>query len=269
MKILAIDTATEACSVALFNEHKSNDNKGSHKQTSHNENAAHGEVSSGIDITCSNIKTGALDNIDSIFEVCPQQHSQQILPMIDTLLRQHDLLVSDLSAIAYGCGPGSFTGVRIAASTVQGLAFGANLPVVQVSTLAAMAQQVYASTGVTEILVLIDARMKEVYMGHFTINSGIAVPLVAQTVLSPEDALAYLHGLPKGIGLAGTGFETYATLFHEALQLFTLDVYYPNAKYMIAFAQHAINNNSTITVDDIAPVYVRDTVTWKKLPHKE
>ncbi|MFT6270856.1 MAG: tRNA threonylcarbamoyladenosine biosynthesis protein TsaB [Alphaproteobacteria bacterium] len=242
MNILAIDTATEACSVALLGD----------KST---------EPTAQPDMP-------KAEHIDGIFDICPQQHSQQILPMVDTLLCRHGLVPSDLSAIAFGCGPGSFTGVRIAASTVQGLAFGANLPVVQVSTLATMAQQVYSQTGCEEQLVLIDARMKEVYMGHFKAVDGLATAQIKEVVVRPEDALNYLRALPNNVGLAGTGFVTYADLYHEALQAFTLNVRYPNAKYMIPFAQLALDNNTSISVDDIEPVYVRDTVTWKKLPHK-
>jgi tRNA threonylcarbamoyladenosine biosynthesis protein TsaB len=242
MNILAIDTATEACSVALL---------------------SHNVIDSGTQAEIPD--EGLLDNI---FEICPQQHSQQILPMIDTILCRNNLAPTDLLLIAYGCGPGSFTGVRIAASTVQGLSFGANLPVVQVSTLATMAQQVYAQTGCEEQLVLIDARMKEVYMGHFKIVDGLAIAQIKELVVAPEDALAYLRTISKSSGLAGTGFVTYSELFSEALQAFTLDVHYPNAKYMIPFAQQAFNNGRTIGVEQVEPVYVRDKVTWKKLPHK-
>jgi tRNA threonylcarbamoyladenosine biosynthesis protein TsaB len=170
MNILAIDTATEACSVALLGS----------KSAKPLAQAAAPEV----------------ELVDSIFDICPQQHSQQILPMIDTILCRNNMVPADLSGIAFGCGPGSFTGVRIAASTVQGLAFGANLPVVQVSTLAAMAQQVYSQTGCEEQLVLIDARMKEVYMGHFKVVDGLAIAQIKEVVATPEDALIYLHTLP-------------------------------------------------------------------------
>lgn len=238
MKILAIDTATEACSVALVD----------------NTNSTGSEKSDQF--------------VDSIFEICPQQHSQQILPMIDELLMRNACKLSELDAIAYGRGPGSFTGVRIAASTVQGLAFGANLPVVQVSTLAAMAQQVYAQSGIKEHLVLIDARMKEVYMGHFKIVDGVAVEVLEESVVSPELALSYFQGLPAGVGLAGTGFVTYAEIFAQALQSFTLDVHYPNAAFMLPSAIQAMRLGNSIAVDDIQPVYVRDKVTWQKLPHK-
>ena len=238
MKILAIDTATEACSVALMDTAKRN-------------------KLDGID-----------EFIDRIFEICPQQHSQQILPMIDSLLKRNACKLSELDAIAYGRGPGSFTGVRIAASTVQGLAFGANLPVVQVSTLAAMAQQGYANTGAQEYLVLIDARMKEVYMGHFKIVDGIALQQLEESVVSPEIALAYLSNLPSDVGLAGTGFVTYAEIFAESLQSAALNVHYPSAEFMLPYAFQAIKEGKSITVDNINPTYVRDKVTWQKLPHK-
>lgn len=238
MKILAIDTATEACSVALMDSAKSNTSDASDK------------------------------SLDSIFEICPQQHSQQILPMIDALLKRNACKLSDLDAIAYGRGPGSFTGVRIAASTVQGLAFGANLPVVQVSTLAAMAQQEYANTGVKEHLVLIDARMKEVYMGHFKIIEGVAMQQLEESVVAPELALAYLKNLPTDIALAGTGYVTYAEIFAQSLQSTPLNVHYPNAAFMLPCAFQAMQQGNSIAVDDINPIYVRDKVTWKKLPHK-
>jgi tRNA threonylcarbamoyladenosine biosynthesis protein TsaB len=240
MKILAIDTATEACSVALL-----------------------------VNETYSDVGEMKADSdIHSIFEICPQQHSQQILPMIDTLLSKRDLEPKQLSAIAFGCGPGSFTGVRIAASTVQGLAFGANLPVVQVSTLATMAQEVYALTGATEQLVLIDARMKEVYMGHFKIIDGLAIAQADEVVVAPELALEYAQKLNADIGFAGTGFISYAELFADILNGYALDVHYPNAKYMLPFAESALQNNTVISVEQIHAVYVRDTVTWEKLPHK-
>lgn len=240
MKILAIDTATEACSVALL------DNAKSTNQTPFENKPS----------------------LDSIYEICPQQHSQLILPMIDKLLLRNACKLSELDAIAFGRGPGSFTGVRIAASTVQGLAFGASLPVVQVSTLAAMAQEVYGQTGVKEHLVLIDARMNEVYMGHFKIVDGIALQQVEESVVAPELALQYLLNLPDEIGLAGTGFVTYCDIFAQALQSFALTVHYPNAAFMLPCALHTMKLGNSIAVDDIKPIYVRDKVTWQKLPHK-
>jgi len=231
MKLLAIDTATEACSVALLNGTET----------------------------------------DSIFEVCPQQQSQQILPMIDKLLAKHGVKVSDLDAIAYGRGPGSFTGVRIATSTIQGLALGANLPVLEVSTLAAMAQQQFACDNIEDCLVLIDARMQEVYCGYYKVQDGIATQQIAELVCPPEDVLNNVLSKIDNqnlTGMAGTGFEAYPEYFAKLIEHNEIRVHYPNALYMLPLAKHEFENGATVKVENIQPVYLRDKVTWKKLPHK-
>lgn len=234
MKILAIDTATEACSVALLNG----------KET------------------------------DVIFDICPQQHSQRILPMIDQLLSKHGMKVADLDVLAYGRGPGSFTGVRIATGITQGLALGANLPVIEVSTLAAMAQQNYMQHGYLISQVLIDARMQEVYFGHFEVQQSTAVVIERQTeaVLSPENAVAKFAEISddgKVIGRAGTGWEGYADSLSSLKNNEPVLVLYPSAEYMLPIAQKAFNDGNSISVDDISPIYLRDKVTWKKLPGRE
>jgi tRNA threonylcarbamoyladenosine biosynthesis protein TsaB len=206
--------------------------------------------------------------IDCIFDILPQQHSQQVLPMIDRMLIKHKLSVHDLDAIAYGRGPGSFTGVRIAASTVQGLALGADLPVLEISTLAAMAQEVYSKTGQTEVLCLIDARMQEVYLGHYSIKDGLAILNDAEQVVAPEQALEKLQSLGASTGLAGTGFAAYSELFSKAINQRSIGVEFPSAEFMLILAKEALNKGLAVDSAAIKPVYVRDTVTWKKLPHK-
>ena len=119
MNILTIDTATEACSVALqFDQ-----------------------------------------TLFTRYEVCPQQHSQKILPMVDAVMKEAGASLTELDGLAFGRGPGSFTGVRIATGIIQGLALGSQLPVAGVSTLAAMAQQVINSGDVSDVAVAIDARL--------------------------------------------------------------------------------------------------------------
>lgn len=227
MNLLAIDTATEACSVALL----------------------HGTET------------------DSLFEVCPQQQSQQILPMIDTLLSKHGLAMSNIDAIAYGRGPGSFTGVRIATSTVQGLALGANVPVVEISTLAAMAQEAFEKYGSNVILSLIDARMKEVYCGFFTIVNGLATPQLPELVCPPNEVQDHIKDESVD-AVTGTGMDAYLEHFSYLKEQHEVRVLYPNALYMLSLAKDAIKNDLGVKVEDIKPVYLRDTVTWKKLPHK-
>ncbi|MDT0593935.1 tRNA (adenosine(37)-N6)-threonylcarbamoyltransferase complex dimerization subunit type 1 TsaB [Glaciecola petra] len=226
MNILAIDTATEACSVAL--------------------------------------SIGS--NTDSIFDICPQQHSQQILPMLDTILMRNNIKIADLDAIAYGRGPGSFTGVRIAASTVQGLALGSNLPVIEVSTLATLAQQNYDEYRLESTLALIDARMKEVYAGSFTIVNGIATTNGNETVIDPQLALN-MYTQHKPLGIAGTGFEAYADIFSGYIDTLP-KVMFPNALHMLPLAQYQFNRDQVTNAKNIEPVYVRDKVTWQKLPNR-
>ncbi len=124
-KILAVDTATENCSVALM----------------------------------------VGDDVISRCEYAPREHTTKILPMVDTVLAEGGLKLGQLDALAFGRGPGSFTGVRIGIGIAQGLAFGADLPMLGISTLAAMAQGTYRVHQSEQVLSSIDARMGEIYWG--------------------------------------------------------------------------------------------------------
>ena len=127
MRILAIDTATEACSAALWND----------------------------------------GTLSAHFEICPREHTQRILPLVQEVLAESGTTLTELDALAFGRGPGSFTGVRIGIGIAQGLALGAELPMIGVSTLATMAQGAWRKTGATRVLAAIDARMGEVYWAEY------------------------------------------------------------------------------------------------------
>ncbi|MCW8941987.1 MAG: tRNA (adenosine(37)-N6)-threonylcarbamoyltransferase complex dimerization subunit type 1 TsaB, partial [Gammaproteobacteria bacterium] len=135
MKILAIDTATEACSAALYIESEAPD-----------------------------------AGITSEYQLAPREHSRLILKMIDRLLSQAGIAVAELDAIAFGRGPGSFMGLRIAAGVVQGIAFAHDIPVIPVSTLKTIAQRAYELTGSKNVLAAIDARMDEVYWAKYSLT---------------------------------------------------------------------------------------------------
>lgn len=147
--ILAIDTSTEVCSVAL------GDTNGVCSERHH---------------------------------IMPRQHAQQVLPMVQEVLLEQGVQLQDLDAIAMGSGPGSFTGVRIAAGVVQGLAYGAGLPVVRVSTLQTIAQGVKRLYGAENILVLQDARMNQVYWGLYSSDEAdIVSALIIDTLTDPQE----------------------------------------------------------------------------------
>jgi tRNA threonylcarbamoyladenosine biosynthesis protein TsaB len=225
VKLLALDTSTEACSVAL----------------------------------CYHDTTLTLD------EVCPQQHSKRVLPMVQQLLSQAGLSLSQLDGIVFGRGPGSFTGVRIGVGVTQGLAFGADLPVYGVSTLAAMAQAAARLHGATQVIAAIDARMAEVYIGHFALVQGLMQSVSDEQAIKPADLSAF--NLSGKVHAVGTGWQTYAA---QLLQIqpadIATDILYPSAQDMLTLAQPALSAGQFISAERAEPVYVRDDVTWQKLP---
>jgi tRNA threonylcarbamoyladenosine biosynthesis protein TsaB len=175
MTLLAIDTSGDACSAALLRD----------------------------------------GHLEQCLELAPRRHGELILGMMQGLLDAAGIGLADLAAIAFGCGPGSFTGVRIACSVAQGAAFGAGLPTVPVSTLAALAQGEYRRTGQRRLLAALDARMGEVYWGAFEIDpDGIARPRCVELVGAP-DAIP----LPEGAGWlgVGSGWSAYSDALHERL----------------------------------------------------
>ena len=228
MNILIIDTATEACSVALeINTH-----------------------------------------VFNRFEICPQQHSQRILPMIDEVLKEAKVTLQDLDYLAFGRGPGSFTGVRIATGVLQGLALGTGHKVVGISTLAAMAQQAYAQNQKEQVTAAIDARMSEVYFGQYQLQQNVMTLLGEEQVLPPEQGAALLSHYSEMAGV-GTGWQAYANLDVDNQIDVLTGVLYPNALYMLPLAKALIADGKAVEVEDIKPVYLRDKVTWKKLPGRE
>ena len=205
-----------------------------------------------------------LDN--AFFEVCPQQHSQKMLPLIDTQLKKANLKLQSLDAIAFGRGPGSFTGVRVGVSVTQGLAYAANLPVIGISNLQIMAQQALEQTDADNVITTIDARMGEIYYAEFTRgDDNIALVTGTEKVIKPEEIT-----LPTDSAVVvGTGCQTYREFFNKANLTILDEITLPNARYMTEIAYKELALGNFTTAEKAQPVYVRDTVTWKKLPGKE
>ncbi|MFQ1996346.1 tRNA (adenosine(37)-N6)-threonylcarbamoyltransferase complex dimerization subunit type 1 TsaB [Aeromonas veronii] len=230
LKILAVDTATEACSAALL----------------------------------------VGDKVFSRWEEAPRDHTRKILPMVQALLDEAGITLDKLDAIAFGRGPGSFTGVRIGIGVAQGLAFGAGVPLIGISTLAAMAQGAHRLEGAERVLTAIDARMDEVYFGHYELIDG-RIQLVGEEVVSEPAALVDVRGKLAGpVTCVGTGFETYGeTLSGLADELAVSQVRFPAAEDMLPLARAAWLAGEAVPVEQATPVYLRDKVTWKKLPGRE
>jgi len=225
MKILALDTATEACSVSL-----------------------------GIDDR----------SIDRYVEL-ERGHAEQLLPMVDSVLAEAGIALNALDAIAFGRGPGGFTGVRLAVSVAQGLAFGAQLGVVPVSDLAAVAQRVVQlDPSVRRVLVANDARMKEVYSAWFVVE-GLLVS-GPETVGPAADVQ-----VPTGAGgrwaAAGRGLRAWPALA-ERCRASGAELHVdllPRASEVLALARTAVRAGQILDPGAALPVYVRDRVAESSL----
>jgi len=222
VKILALDTATEACSVAL----------------------------------------GIGDRTIERYAELERGHAEQILPMIDAVLAEAGVALAQLDALAFGRGPGGFTGVRLAASVVQGLAFGADLGVVPVSDLDAVAQRVaQLDPGARRALVVNDARMREVYWAEYELGATGPRILGEERVAAPSDVTwsaapgdpwaAAGRGLLVWPELAERCRAAGATLHPQLL---------PRATEVLALARARVAGGMLLDPVDALPVYVRDRV---------
>lgn len=230
-RILAIDTATEACSVALWNNGEKH----------------------------------------ALFEICPREHTQRILPMVQQILAESGVSLNQLDALAFGRGPGSFTGVRIGIGIAQGLAMGADLPMIGVSTLATMAQGAFRQMGATQVLAAIDARMGEVYWGQYQRqNDGVWGGENTEAVFTPERAQQNVTALAGEWASVGTGWGTYPDMAAATpIMLVDGQITLPQAEDMLPLALVDFALGKMTAVENAQPTYLRNEVTWKKLPGRE
>lgn len=224
-RLLAIETASEACSVALHID---------------------GEI-------------GARDYHE------PRRHAALLLPAVNELLEEARIGLSDLDAIAFGRGPGSFTSLRIGIGAVQGLAWGAEIGVVPVSSLAALAQGAATRHGAapgTTVVAAMDAHMGEVFHARYEVNDSGLVQLIGEEAVAPPGDV----DLPSGQGTigAGNGFARYPELGNrsETLAAVYHDLW-PSAADVIKLALDWLEANEPLPAHRAQPVYIRDHVADK------
>ena len=230
MRLLALDTATEACSAALWVD---------------------GDVAER-------------------YAVAPRQHATLILPMVQSLLAEAQLELTGLDAIAFGCGPGSFTGVRIATGVVQGLALGAELPVAPISDLAALAQRGRIEPDCDEVWVAFDARMDEVYWGIYGFDEhGMACAIRADCVVSPDQVRVRDDGVdPRSVATGrtvyamGGGWSAYGARLNAALGVeprIHAD-HLPRAWQIAELAVRRVRDGELLPPERALPTYLRNEV---------
>jgi tRNA threonylcarbamoyladenosine biosynthesis protein TsaB len=191
-----------------------------------------------------------------------QTHSQQILPTLRELLDDANIELNALHGIAFGAGPGSFTGLRIACGVAQGLAFGANLPVVAVSTLQALAQQ----SGAEKAIACLDARMGEIYHAAYKRQNGEWLEVSAPALFKPEEA-------PKVTGNDWVGVGTGWLVYPEILQAAYGDQLreipkpdhnsHPSAGAIAELALSTFEAGLARPAHEAAPIYIRNKVALK------
>jgi len=221
MKLLAFDTTTEACSCALY---------------------FNGEIT---------VRS----------EIAPRKHAELILPMADELLTEAGLKPNQLEGVAFGRGPGSFTGLRIASGVAQGIAFAADIPVAPISSLATLAQAAYIEYGAENVLAVIDARKSEVYWGMYVIDKqGIMRCDGEEHLSAPKEVSLPDAGHWYGVG---SGWATYAEVLTaqlgEKLENYQDDKY-PQASAMIPLALAAFAEGEIVSAENALPVYLRNKV---------
>ncbi len=227
MKLLALDTSSLACSIAV-------------------------ELDGQVHAT---------------HEEQEREHTRLLMPMVRELLEKASCDLTSLDAIVLGNGPGSFIGMRIAASVAQGLAHGAGINIVPVSSLAAVAAQVLAETDAQEVVVTQDAHMNEVYLGRFGRDDNGRPAAIGEEFLQEQAEIAGLDASSRATRLAaGAGWERYPDLMVANNHLLAghSGHLYPDARYLLKLA----SIDAAIPPEIVSPAYLRQKVAEKPRPRQ-
>lgn len=232
MKLLALDTSTDACSAAArFDDRRAERHA-----------------------------------------IAPREHSRLLIPMISEVLAETGIELAELDAIVLGVGPGSFIGVRIAASVAQGLAFGSGLRIVPVSSLAAVAAEAFAVSAADRLLVAQDAHREEVYLGAFERGEGGLPKALGEPVLHPLGPIERIGGMAvaarRGWRAAGAGWQRHAALLalNERLLEGVVDAALPKAVYLLELGERGRQAGEAVDPASLVPAYVRMEVAREPVP---
>lgn len=222
VNILAFDTSSSACSVALLYE-----------------------------------DTDGAGQCLVSHQIVPMQHARLLLPTIASLLKSASLPLNRLDAVAYGCGPGSYTGIRIASTAAQGIGFAAGLPLIPVSSLAAIAQGVYMHKGNQPLLVAVDARMGKIYWAGYQIGAdGIAKAVIPDQLLKPDAIPPLTAGPWHGVG---DGWEKYSEIINKQIEFKPISIdraAKPTAEAIAKLASIKAKQGEWVGAAEALPVYL-------------
>jgi len=217
--------------------------------------------------TCTEMCSVAVLTNDTLFEkaqLTQRGHSDMVLGMLEAVLAEANSALSAVDYLAFGRGPGSFTGVRVGVGVAQGIAFARQLPVIPISTLAAVAQRAIDEHDAKKVAVALDARMGEVYAAHFREENGLAVRCDNEQVCAPE----FFKPLDRSAWFAaGTGWREHQTVLDANFegQLSGIDAtLLPTAAAMAKLARFEQEQGRSIPAEQAVPVYLRDNVAKKK-----
>ena len=232
-KILAIEAASDSCSVAL--------------QTN-------GETIQRL-------------------EAAPRMHSRLLYPMLNDVMGEAGLSPNQLDAVAFVNGPGSFTGLRIAAATAQGIGYACDIPLLGISTLQAMAQQAYMQHQESNVLSIMDARMNEIYLGHYVLDTKTELmESVIQDKIAPVNTtLQELGVTAENAYGCGHGFKLSEQLDPSiAAACQTIDAEQVlEAQSLLPKALHLFNNKQTLKPEEVELVYLREQSHWKTIKEQK
>lgn len=236
--IIAIETATEACSAALL------------------------------------IKNDNDTKLIKRFQLAPREHTKLILPMLDEILDEAKIVLSEVDAISFGRGPGAFTGLRIATGIAQGLALSVDKLIIPVSSLKAIALDALysiSSTSNESVLVSIDARMGEVYWAEFTINNGELELVDEEQLSTPQVMFDKTRSISQNqkVVVTGSGWDVYLDDYKKQSPEKKDDTVehisekFPDAEYIARLASLYFAKGECKSIEDAQPVYLRNNVAEK------